>query len=72
MQIFQDHTGKTSSMRVMSFIALLGGLFFGYTAIKLNSDIGLYVFSVAMLAAFAPKAIQKYTEKYLDSVPKKD
>ena len=62
MKVLQDNTGKTSSMRVMSFISLFASIWFGYLAVSLNSEHGLYLSGLFLLGAFAPKALQKLAE----------
>lgn len=64
--LLTDDDGNRSSMRLMSFIALIASIGFGWIAIgcsSANSDVGIYITSVFVLAAFAPKALQKYIEK---------
>lgn len=60
-----DDKGNPSSMRLMSLLALLiaGGLacveVFGWGSSEGNTEIILYF----LVAAFAPKAVQKFAEK---------
>ncbi|WPD24951.1 MAG: hypothetical protein SD837_10370 [Candidatus Electrothrix scaldis] len=62
-----ESNGKPSSMRLMCFIALLASIWFGYLAITLadgKNENGLYITTAFLLAAFAPKALQKFLENY--------
>ena len=66
---FQEDNGNYSSMRLMSFISLIASTVFGYLTLKMsivhvtsNSDVGLYLTFGFLLAAFAPKAVQKFIE----------
>jgi len=61
----EDDCGKQSSMRLMSIIALVASIAFG--SITMSSDKGsgkndLYIVTVFLIAAFAPKAVQKFAE----------
>ena len=57
-------------MRAMSFVALIASIVFGAitlwnsagTASRVDSDIGLFITFGFLLAAFAPKALQKFVE----------
>ena len=61
---FTDHHGNPSSMRLMSILALViaGGLacveVFGWGAEDGKTELVLYF----LVAAFAPKAVQKFAE----------
>lgn len=61
-----DDNGNPSSMRLMSMIALIASIGFGIISILHKSAItnenGLYVTFAFLLAAFAPKALQKFAE----------
>ena len=62
---FEDDNGKTSCMRLMSFIALMAAVIFGFLTILLkdgNTSNGIYITFGFLLAAFAPKALQKFAE----------
>ncbi len=63
---FEDHLGKPSSMRLMSFIALWASIGFGLLTVlyrPVNNDLnGLFITTAFLLAAFAPKALQKFAE----------
>jgi len=62
MNVLKDSAGKTSTMRVMSFIALGASIWFGILAINMSSEQGIYLSAMFLLAAFAPKALQKLAE----------
>ena len=72
--LLEDDEGNLSSMRVMSFIALITSIILaGMTvqsslesveAKKKDHTIGVNITIAFLVAAFAPKAIQKYAEKY--------
>ena len=62
---FEEDNGKISSMRLMSFIALIAAIIFGFLTILLkdvNATNGIYITFGFLLAAFAPKALQKFAE----------
>ncbi len=60
----EDNNGNKSSMRLMSFIALVASIGFGLIALlhKGAGINGVYITSAFLLAAFAPKALQKFIE----------
>ncbi len=62
----EDDRGNPSSMRLMSAIALIGSIVFGLLTIMhpvaSKGVNGLYITMAFLLAAFAPKAIQKFAE----------
>ncbi len=63
--LFEEDNGKISSMRLMSFIALIAAIIFGFLTILLkdgNASNGIYITFGFLLAAFAPKALQKFAE----------
>lgn len=62
---FEEDNGNKSSMRLMSFTALLASISFGLITILLegsDSD-GVYITFGFLIAAFAPKAVQKFAEQ---------
>lgn len=70
-----ETNGKPSAMRMMSFLCLLVAVL--CAAVILLSDgpesirsPDVYVFSAFLLAAFAPKAIQKFAEDTIQQVHK--
>ncbi len=61
----EDNQGNPSSMRLMSVIALIASIVFGLltTLLPAGQGInGLYITMAFLLAAFAPKALQKFAE----------
>lgn len=62
MKYLEDDIGNKSSMRLMCIISLLAAIYFGYTAIKFNSDKGVELCAYFLIFAFAPKTAQKYIE----------
>ena len=72
--VVSEHTGKSSSMRLMSFVALLAAIMFGLLTVlhagdhgvsSDNTD-GIYITFGFLIAAFAPKAVQKFAEIKLE------
>ena len=64
-KIFEEDNGNISSIRLMSFTALIAAIIFGFLTILLkdiNSTNGIYITFGFLLAAFAPKALQKFAE----------
>jgi hypothetical protein len=64
-ELFEEDNGNISSMRLMSFVALIAAIIFGFLTILLNdvnSSNGIYITFGFLLAAFAPKALQKFAE----------
>jgi len=64
---FSEDNGSKSSMRLMSFIALIAAIAFGALTIinptnTINSTDGIYITFGFLLSAFAPKAVQKFAE----------
>ena len=60
-----DDQGHSSSMRLMSMFALLAAIAFGFITLwheSANEENGLYLTAFFLLAAFAPKALQKFAE----------
>ncbi|MEM9271376.1 MAG: hypothetical protein AAGA80_00245 [Cyanobacteria bacterium P01_F01_bin.143] len=67
---FSEDNGSKSSMRLMSFIALMAAIAFGILTIlnptkAVNGTDGIYITFGFLLSAFAPKAIQKFAETKL-------
>ncbi len=62
----EDDLGSPSSMRLMSVIALIASIVFGLLTIlhpvASQGANGLYITMAFLLAAFAPKALQKFAE----------
>ena len=63
---FEDNEGNPSSMRLMSIIALLSSIGFGLISVlhdkAQDSENGVFITVAFLLAAFAPKAFQKFAE----------
>ena len=69
---FSEDNGNKSSMRLMSFVALIAAIIFGGLTIltdsdKSNNTDGIYITFGFLLAAFAPKAVQKFAEEKIGS-----
>lgn len=62
-EFFQDDNHKYSTMRAMSFIALIAAIVFGAITITSNDSEGKYITTAFLVAAFAPKAVQKFAER---------
>jgi len=62
----KDNEGNPSSMRLMSVVALIASITFGLITIlhpvASKGINGLYITIAFLLAAFAPKALQKFAE----------
>ncbi len=62
----EDDQGHPSSMRLMSAVALIASIVFGLLTIlhpvASKGINGLYITIAFLLAAFAPKALQKFAE----------
>ena len=62
----EDDRGNPSSMRLMSVIALIASMVFGLLTIlhpiASKDTNGLYITMAFLIAAFAPKALQKFAE----------
>ena len=63
----EEAPGEKSSMRLMSMVALAAAVTFGLLMIlhegARNGENGLYITFGFLLAAFAPKAVQKFAEE---------
>ena len=67
-----DHHGNASSMRLMSMVALLASIAFGVLAVLFpaaENPNGLYITTAFLVAAFAPKALQKFAEARFPQPP---
>lgn len=65
---FEEDSGKKSSMRLMSFVALISAIVFGFlTILQPGGGQGVYITFGFLLAAFAPKALQKFAETKVPS-----
>jgi hypothetical protein len=61
-EFVQEDNGKYSTMRAMSFIALIAAIVFGAMTIISNNSAGKDITTAFLAAAFAPKAIQRFAE----------
>lgn len=62
-EFFQEDNGKYSAMRAMSFIALIAAIVFGAMTITSKDSEGKYITTAFLVAAFAPKAVQRFAER---------
>lgn len=65
-QMLSDSNGQTSSMRVMCFCSLIVSMVFGAITLlhaPANSEYGITLTFGFLVAAFAPKAVQKFAEE---------
>ena len=63
--MFTDPWGKPSMMRLMSLVSLVASIWFGWLTINdanPTTDAGIYITSAFLLAAFAPKSLNKFIE----------
>lgn len=65
---FEEDNGTKSSMRLMSFVALIASIVFGALTItnsggRDSQSTGIYITFGFLLSAFAPKAVQKFAEE---------
>jgi len=62
----EESPGKASSMRLMSAVALFSSIVFGLLVVlhpvASKGENGLYITIAFLIAAFAPKALQKFAE----------
>jgi len=72
----EEEGGRKSAMRAMSFISIIASIVFGCITIYApvsNQANGLFITTLFLLGAFAPKALQKFAEtKYPHSSSKKE
>ena len=61
----QEENHDYSSVRLMSFVALLASIVFGGMTLTLNDSEseGIYITFGFLLSAFAPKVVQKFAEE---------
>jgi hypothetical protein len=62
-EFLQGNNGKYSTMRAMSFIALIAAIVFGAITITSNDADGKEITMAFLVAAFAPKAVQRFAER---------
>ena len=56
-----DNQGNRSSIRLMSVIALVASVIFGYMELKSGAS-PPYITMLFLISAFCPKALQKFIE----------
>ncbi len=61
-EFLQGNNGKYSTMRAMSFIALIAAIVFGAITLITNAPDGKEITMAFLVAAFAPKAVQRFAE----------
>ena len=62
---FEDDVGNKSSTRLMCLIALIAAIGFGYLTLivpAVDRQTGIFITFGFLIAAFAPKTLQKYIE----------
>ena len=62
-EFLQGNNGKYSTMRAMSFIALIAAIVFGAITLTTNAPDGKEITTAFLVAAFAPKAVQRFAER---------
>ena len=62
-KFFADDAGNLSSMRLMSLLALLFSMALAAASVWGTADVGSELVLYFLVAAFAPKAVQKFAEK---------
>jgi hypothetical protein len=62
-EFIQGNNGKYSTMRAMSFIALIAAIVFGAITITSNDPDVKEITMAFLVAAFAPKAVQRFAER---------
>jgi hypothetical protein len=62
-EFLQGNNGKYSTMRAMSFIALIAAIVFGAITITSTDPDGTEITIAFLVAAFAPKAVQRFAER---------
>ena len=70
----QEDVGVNSSIRLMSMLSLLGSILFGCATLyisaigKSDNGNGILITFGFLIAAFAPKVIQKFAEERLNTI----
>ena len=62
-QVFEDDKGQPSNMRFMSFLALVYSFFYCSFALWKEKPVDVEVLVLFVVAAFAPKVVQKFAER---------
>jgi hypothetical protein len=63
----EDDSGNRSLIRVMSVVSLIGAITFASLAILKNSAMAFDLAQLFLIAAFAPKTVQKFIENKTDT-----
>ncbi len=71
MSVFKEDNQNVSMIRVMSFVALLASIGAAYMTLTVETakDAGIYITSLFLMAAFAPKVVQKFIEQKIPIQP---
>ena len=59
----KDEQGQTSSMRIMSFVALTVAIGLSFAGPVFGTPVDTNLVFYWIIGAFAPKAVQKFAEK---------
>ena len=62
-EFLQGNNGKYSTMRAMSFIALIAAIVLGAITITSEDPDGKQITTAFLVAAFAPKGVQRFAER---------
>ena len=62
-EFLQVNNGKYSTMRAMSFMALIAAIVFGAITITSDDPDGKEITTAFLVAAFAPKGVQRFAER---------
>ena len=63
----EEDNGNKSQMRLMSMMAFIASIGFGVMAIRIpDNPNAIYVFLGFLIAAFVPKALQKFAEQKIE------
>ena len=65
-EFFQEDNGKYSTIRAMSFIALMAAIVFGAITLTSHDAEGKYITTAFLVAAFAPKSCSKICRTYVN------
>ena len=71
-KLLAEDNGNVSSMRAMCFVSLAASVVFGAASLYLSAlhsgfdpATGIYMTTLFLVGAFAPKAVQKFAEEKL-------
>ena len=73
VDFFQKDNGNNSSMRLMSMVALIAAIIFGFLTVlgaggSTNAANGIYITFGFLISAFAPTAVQKFAEQQVQKI----